>query len=103
MKKLIITIALLNTIFAFAQVEVKVDTTHIRIGEQISYVLSTDAKAKVLFPKLQVDSLGKIEVVHALPADTIKSKLYKKYILTSFDSGTYAIPKQLVLINRLSV
>lgn len=100
MKKLIITIALLNTIFAFAQVEVKVDTTHIRIGEQISYVLSTDAKAKVLFPKLQVDSLGKIEVVHALPADTIKSKLYKKYILTSFDSGTYAIPKQLVLINN---
>lgn len=101
MKKLVISIVLLlHTIFALAQVEITVDTTHIRIGEQISYVLSTDANAKVQFPKLQVDSLGKIEVVHVLPADTIKSKLYKKYILTGFDSGAYAIPKQLVLINN---
>lgn len=85
---------------ALAQVELKVDTTHIRIGEQIHYVISADKQEKVQFPKLQLDSLGKVEVVHSLPIDTIKNRLYKKYILTSFDSGTYTIPKQLILIDK---
>ncbi len=85
---------------ALAQVELKVDTTHIRIGEQIHYVISADKQEKIQFPKLQLDSLGKMEVVHSLPIDTIKNRLYKKYILTSFDSGTYTIPKQLILIDK---
>jgi len=86
--------------FAFGQVELQVDTTHIRIGEQIQYVISTTNTPKVQFPKLQLDSLGKVEVVYSLPADTLRNKLYKKYILTSFDSGRYQIPEQVVLINN---
>ncbi|HIP48283.1 MAG TPA: hypothetical protein EYG92_04870 [Lutibacter sp.] len=100
MKKLLVSIILISSLFVNAQVELQVDTTYIRIGEQIQYVLSTDAKAKVQFPKLQVDSLGKIEVVYSLPADTLRNRLYKKYVLTGFDSGMYHIPKQLVLINN---
>ncbi len=86
--------------FSYAQIAVSVDTTHIRIGEQIQYEIETDNAANVVFPKLQMDSLGKVELVHSLPVDTIKNRLYKKYILTSFDSGSYRIPSQVVLLNN---
>jgi len=90
---------LLFSSFSYAQVSVKVDTTHIRIGEQIQYEIVANNSTKVIFPKLQMDSLGKVEVVHSLPVDTIKNRLYKKYLLTSFDSGVYQIPGQEVLVN----
>lgn len=77
-----------------------VDTTNIRIGEQIEYQLMVDKADNVLFPKLVLDSLKKIEVVVDLPIDTTETKYIKKYILTSFDSGSYLIPRQQVLINN---
>jgi len=81
------------------KVSVKVDTTNIRIGEQINYQITVDdAETGVIFPKLQLDSLGKIEVVESLNIDTLKSRLIKKYKLTSFDSGSYVIPKQAIYI-----
>jgi len=80
-------------------VSVKVDTTNIRIGEQIDYQISVeDAENGVIFPKLLLDSLGKIEVVESLNIDTLKNRLIKKYKLTSFDSGRYVIPKQPIYI-----
>lgn len=91
---------LLFSTFAFSQVALKVDTTYIRIGEQIQYELSVDNSSNVLFPKLQLDSLGKVEIVHSFPVDTLKNRIYKKYILTSFDSGAYQIPSQEILINN---
>ena len=87
----------------FAQnipVEIAVDTTNIRIGEQIHYLISVDNNTEnVLFPKLKMDSLKRVEVVEELKVDTTKTKYVKKYILTSFDSGQYVIPRQQVLIN----
>ncbi len=94
------SIFLLISTFATAQVTLKTDTTHIRIGEQIQYEISTENTPDVQFPKLQLDSLGKVEVVHSLAVDTLKKRLFKKYILTSFDSGTYRIPAQKVFINK---
>ena len=87
----------------FAQqnnVIVKVDTSHIKIGEQIQYTISASKGNSVLFPKLVVDSLRKIEVVESLPIDTLKNRVEKKYLITSFDSGQYVIPKQQVFINN---
>ncbi len=81
-------------------VKVSTDTTFIRIGEQFQYKVSVDKGTKVVFPKLQLDSLHKVEVITALPVDTLKNKLEKKYVLTSFDSGQYVIPQQQVLINN---
>ncbi|WP_457616472.1 hypothetical protein [Lutibacter sp.] len=75
------------------------DTTNIRIGEQIQFKIAVAEKNNVIFPKLQLDSLGKVEVVESLPVDTLKDKLEKKYILTSFDSGKYIVPKQTVIVN----
>ncbi|MFD1293018.1 hypothetical protein ACFQ5N_04130 [Lutibacter holmesii] len=80
-------------------VSIKVDTTTIRIGEQIQYKILVNKTGNVVFPKLQLDSLGKVEVVEVLTTDTLKNRLEKKYLLTSFDSGQYVIPQQNVLVN----
>jgi len=91
---------LLLSLVSKAQVSVKVDTTHIRIGEQITYEISTDDVAAVQFPELVLDSLQKVEMLHESAIDTLKKRLYKKYYLTSFDSGAYRIPAQKVLIAK---
>lgn len=82
------------------QISIETDTTTIKIGEQIQFKIAVNQTNNVVFPKLKLDSLGKVEVVESLPVDTLKNKLEKKYLLTSFDSGQYVLPKQLVLINN---
>jgi hypothetical protein len=89
-----------STTLLFAQVQWKVDTTQIRIGEQILYEISTPSQSKVQFPQLKLDSLKHIEIVQDFPIDTLKNRLYKKYLLTSFDSGQYTIPAQEVFISN---
>ncbi|MGB5364189.1 MAG: hypothetical protein WBN17_12885 [Aureibaculum sp.] len=103
MRSNLLYIILLFGFFGFGQnqpkVSVKVDTTKIRIGEQINYEINVeDAETGVVFPELQLDSLGKIEIVESLNIDTLKNRLVKKYKLTSFDSGRYVIPKQPIYI-----
>lgn len=103
MKKQLVYILFLLGFIGFAQenpVSVTIDTTAIKIGEQIQYKISANKTGTVIFPKLQLDSLGKVEVVESLPVDTLKDTYEKKYVLTSFDSGQYNIPKQQVLINN---
>jgi len=102
LKKFSLYIALLICGFTFAQnpVQMQVDTTSIRIGEQIQYQIVVDKAENVQFPKLKLDSLKKVEVVEELKIDTTETKYIKNYILTSFDSGSYVIPKQQVFINN---
>jgi len=92
----VITIPFLSN----AQITTKADTTKIRIGEQIILKYSIDKNQNPQFPKkLQLDSLRKLEVVKSFDIDTINNLLIKKYAITSFDSGRYAIPEQLVMSN----
>lgn len=103
MKKIFLHIFLCIGFAAIAQnqpkVTVKADTTKIRIGEQINYEITVEqAETGVIFPELQLDSLGHIEVVESLTIDTLKNRLVKKYKLTSFDSGSYVIPRQSIFI-----
>lgn len=103
MKKFLVYILFLVGWVGFSQenpVSMKVDTTNIRIGEQIEYKISVASTGDILFPKLKLDSLGKVEVVEMLPVDTLKNKFEKRYLLTSFDSGQYVIPQQSVLVNN---
>lgn len=80
-------------------VKAKVDTTKIRIGEQINYELRVEnAETGVQFPELELDNSGRIELVVANPTDTLKNQLIRKYVLTSFDSGQYVIPAQRIRI-----
>ncbi|MEX1383581.1 hypothetical protein, partial [Lutibacter sp.] len=103
MKKQLVYILFFIGFIGMAQetpVTISVDTTTIRIGEQIQYKISVNETNNVIFPEFQLDSLGKVEVVEALAIDTLKNKLEKKYLLTSFDSGQYVIPQQKVFINN---
>ncbi|HCE54421.1 MAG TPA: hypothetical protein DER05_05190 [Lutibacter sp.] len=103
MKKRIVYILFFIGFIGFTQenpVSTAIDTAAIRIGEQIQYKISVNKAGKVIFPKFQSDSLGKVELVESFPVDTLKDTYEKKYVLTSFDSGRYTIPKQQVLINN---
>lgn len=85
----------------FAQeVEVKVDTMNIRIGEQFNYQISINDTANVIVPELQ--DLKGLEIVENIPMDTIKANLIKRYVLTGFDSGAYYIPSQQVFVRGRS-
>ena len=85
-----------------AQVTSAVDTTSIRIGEQVTYTISVaaDSIKTVTFPEQQ--TFLPLEVIEFYPTDTLtenaKTTLVKKYGLTQFDSGRYTIPRQRVLI-----
>ena len=87
-----------------AQVEARVDTTSIRIGEELTFTLEieVDTTTAVIFPEGQ--SFLPLEVLESYSTDTtkndLKMKLIKKYGLTQFDSGIYIIPKQKILINE---
>ncbi|RLD29401.1 MAG: DUF4381 domain-containing protein [Bacteroidetes bacterium] len=87
----------------FAQVSSSIDTTLIRIGEEIKYTIEVevDTTALVLFPEGQ--SFQPLEMIESYKVDTTyaqaKYRLIKKYGLTQFDSGRYMVPSQRVMID----
>lgn len=89
---------LISTVSFSQQVEVAVDTTNIRIGEQFFYQISVDDTTSVIIPKLE--NLKGLEIVEDLKIDTVKSNLIKKYLLTGFDSGAFYIPSQQIFIRN---
>ena len=86
------------------KIESSVDTTTIKIGEQITYGIKVEAETAdmVVFPEGQ--SFEPMEMVESFPIDTSKVEgkyeLLKKYALTQWDSGSYTIPRQKVIINN---
>ena len=92
-----------NTLFA-QEVTTSIDTTQIKIGEQIKYRIEVKADngAQVVFPEGQ--TFLPLEMVEAYAIDTTKLssennyKLSRIYALTQFDSGSYTIPQQKILI-----
>jgi hypothetical protein len=86
----------------FAQVTSEIDSTKIRIGEQINYKIKVeaDSSALVIFPEGQ--TFMPLEAVEALKIDTTKKDakflLSRIYKLTQFDSGSYTIPRQKIII-----
>jgi len=93
--------------FGYAQETPKitsaVDTTFIKIGEQIIWTVTVDVDttANVIFPEGQ--TFSPLETVEAFKTDTTRKKdrllLEKSYALTQFDSGSYKLPKQFIDIN----
>ncbi|MCF6224011.1 MAG: hypothetical protein L3J34_09830 [Flavobacteriaceae bacterium] len=90
----------LFSFMSFSQVKTEIDTTTIRIGEQIQYKIIVNETENVKFPKFQLDSLKKVEVVKSFKRDSLKNQLIKKYALTSFDSGRWVLPPQKVFIRN---
>ncbi|MGI9550789.1 MAG: hypothetical protein ACR2MT_06275, partial [Aurantibacter sp.] len=85
------------------KVSSEVDTTFIKIGEQIKFTVTVDVDTtdQVIFPEGQ--TFSPLETVEALPTDTTKKQsryiLQKTYALTQFDSGVYKLPTQFIDIN----
>ncbi|MFX0556229.1 hypothetical protein ACOCEA_05500 [Maribacter sp. CXY002] len=81
-----------------------VDTTYIKIGEQIQWkvsVMDIDSTDQVIFPEGQ--TFSPLETVKAFATDTTRKNdrltLQKIYALTQFDSGSYKLPSQRIEIN----
>jgi len=82
-----------------------VDTTNIRIGEQITYKINVkaDSLEDIDFPKAK--DFAPFELINEFKVDTNylnkKFIISKKFALTYFDSGAYYIPSQkLTLLNK---
>ena len=92
------------TVVGQSKVSSEIDTTAIKIGEQIQYTITveTDSTDIVYFPEEQ--TFSPLEMVEALKIDTTKNKdrvtLQRIYALTQFDSGQYTIPPQRIAINE---
>ena len=90
------------SIFSFSQVTSTIDSTSIKIGEQITYYVQVEANSAdlVVFPEGQ--TFSPMEMIESYAVDTLKKKdkfsLIKKYGLTQFDSGSYTIPRQKIII-----
>tara|TARA_R110002072_G_scaffold22615_1_gene79278 strand:- start:97225 stop:98802 length:1578 start_codon:yes stop_codon:yes gene_type:complete len=86
-----------------AQVTSSIDSTSIKIGEEILYSIQVQADSTdlVVFPEGQ--TFMPLEVIESYKIDTTneqaKYRLIKKYGLTQFDSGKYTLPPQQVIIN----
>ncbi len=94
----------LCSFFSFSQVTSSIDSTKIKIGEEILYTINVQADSTdvVQFPKEQ--TFAPLEMIESYKTDTTfeasKLRLIKKYGLTQFDSGHYTIPPQRVFINN---
>ncbi|WP_298531798.1 hypothetical protein [uncultured Algibacter sp.] len=92
----------LMSCFSFSQVKSTIDSTSIKIGEQITYHIQveTDSSKLVVFPEGQ--TFSPLEMIESYDIDTLKNKdkfnLIKKYGLTQFDSGSYTIPRQKIIV-----
>jgi len=82
---------------------VAVDSTELRIGEQINirYQIKGDSLTQIQFA--EQPNFASFELLEVFPLDTLRSQAHylftKKYSLIQFDSGSYWIPKQKILIN----
>ena len=83
----------LFSFFSFGQVTSSIDSTNIKIGEEIRYTIEVqvDSTDIVIFPEGQ--TFAPLEMVDSYKIDTTfeqaKYRLIKKYGLTQFDSGKY--------------
>lgn len=97
----------LFSLFSFSQVTSSIDSTSIKIGEQITYKIQVEADSMdlVVFPEGQ--TFQPLEVIESYKVDTTKHnakfRLIKKYGLTQFDSGVYIIPRQKIIIGTKTI
>jgi len=94
---------LLFSFFSYSQqISSSIDSTKIKIGEQVTFRIQIEADSTdlVVFPEGQ--TFSPLEMIESYKVDTTKKEarfqFVKKYGLTQFDSGNYTIPRQKILI-----
>lgn len=94
----------LFSVFSFGQINTKIDTAHIKIGEPIQYTLTVplNSKDKIQLPQLKDTLSFHIEILDQ-KIDTIlegeKKKLVQHLSITSFDPGDFLIRSLPVVVN----
>jgi len=87
---------------SFSQVSSSIDSTSIKIGEQITYKIAVEADSSVLVVFPEGQTFLPLEVIESYKIDSTKKdtkwELIKRYGLTQFDSGAYTIPRQKIVI-----
>jgi len=107
-KRALLLVFCLFSFISFSQeVSSSVDSTTIKIGEQITYKIQVelDSTSLVVFPEGQ--TFLPLEMIESYPIDTTKQndkfQLIKKYGLSQFDSGAYTIPRQKIIIGSRTI
>ena len=89
---------------SFSQVTSSIDSTKIKIGEEILYTINVVADSTDVVQFSEEQTFAPLEMIESYKADTTfegsKYRLIKKYGLTQFDSGHYTIPPQRIFINN---
>ena len=84
------------------QVASSIDSTAIKIGEELRYRIQVDVDSTSLVVFSEEQTFQPLEIINSYPIDSTKKggyyKLTKTYGLTQFDSGVYVIPKQKIII-----
>lgn len=102
----LLTLNLIMGLQLSAQVQATLDTTQMRIGEELEFLIQVQADSTdfVMFPEGK--TFGAFEVIRSYAVDTLRNQnnkyrwqLRKKYGLTQFDSGYHRLSKQRVMIN----
>ena len=109
-KILLLWVGLFFTALGFAQrgydLQVAVDTTKMRIGEKIEYILQVKADSTAQITFSEQPFFAPFEVLEESPIDTLRAQSHylftKKYALIQFDSGAYWLPPQKVMVNEFS-
>jgi len=102
--RLAVVLTLLFVANSFAQVTSSIDSSSIKIGQEIRYTIQVqvDSTDVVLFP--EGPTFAPLEMIESYKLDSTfeqtKYRLIKKYGLTQFDSGHFTIPRQQILINN---
>ena len=89
MKKLILILFISN--FAFAQ-RATLDTNTILIGEQINFSISNALDKTKTWPNYEESLVDGVEIIVKSKIDTNENLISQKFIITSWDSGSYYIP-----------
>ncbi len=94
----------LFSLVSFSQVTSSIDSTKIKIGEEILYTINVSADSTDVVVFSEEQTFLPLEMIESYKTDTTfegsKYRLIKKYGLTQFDSGKYTIPPQRVFINN---
>ena len=86
------------------QVTSSIDSTTIKIGEELRYRIQVDADTTSVVVFSEEQTFQPLEMINSYPVDSATKgnsyKLTKTYGLTQFDSGVYTIPKQKIIIGK---
>ncbi len=97
----------LCSLLSFSQVTSSIDSTKIKIGEEILYTINVEADSTDIVRFSEEQTFAPLEMIESYKTDTTfeasKIRLIKRYGLTQFDSGHYTIPPQRVFINNQPV